>query len=495
MEFLMMTNYSSETTKAVVMSDYNVTTLSPEVKKKLLGTLNLKQTIKYSPVLAVYILMMVIGLIGNAFVLYIYKFKFKRTSARTYILCLALLDFLVCCVGIPYHAFDLTHLVTYKYSTLCRVLSFLSGAVNLGSVFLLIVVAVDRYLKVCRPLKKQLIDFGDRRACAIAIISAIIISIPNAILYGNSTVEVEGLTGIECFIDDEFSESMFAIAYLGFYILVFISCVVTLIGLYFFICREIYRNQALQVADNSQRRRGCLSCTVANDSDSDNDSDDSSHERDTLAMTTMSEFVSDIDKTEHLPEEGKRILPNYKQELPEATEEVADQLKPAATSEKDSEDTHVQESLLKNDELTAGTIATKQESPQLRKKPTTKTTKKERKHKSVKPMNSSALVRHTTQGAKEKHTRKITLMMLTITVVFIVCYFPFIIISLLDSSDDQYWERMTSSEAIFVDFMLRFYLINNMANAIIYSFWDERFRRECILIIRKLFCFCKRMKK
>lgn len=73
MEILIMTNYSSETTMAVVTPEYNVTTMSPEVKKKLLGIINLKQTIKYSPVLAVYTLMMIIGLIGNSFVLYIYN--------------------------------------------------------------------------------------------------------------------------------------------------------------------------------------------------------------------------------------------------------------------------------------------------------------------------------------------------------------------------------------------------------------------------------------
>ena len=54
-------------------------------------------------------------------------------------------------------------------------------------------------------------------------------------------------------------------------------------------------------------------------------------------------------------------------------------------------------------------------------------------------------------------------MMLTITVVFIISYLPFIIISLADSADAEYCTDMSEAMAVFVDFMLRFYLINNMA--------------------------------
>ena len=124
------------------------------------------------------------------------------------------------------------------------------------------------------------------------------------------------------------------------------------------------------------------------------------------------------------------------------------------------------------------------ESPGSKKRSTKVESRKQSKHESIKPLKSNALVRHTTEEATEKHTRKITLIMLTITVVFIISYLPFIIISLADSADAEYWTDMSEGMAVFVDFMLRFYLINNMANAIIYSFWNERFRRECIVIIR-----------
>ena len=472
----------------------NTSTISADEEDRILGAINLRETIKHAPVLAFYIFIMIVGLIGNAFVLYIYKIKFKRSSARTYILCLALLDFLVCCVGLPYHALDLTHLLTYQHTEVCQALSYLSGAVNLGSVFVLMVVAVDRFLKVCRPLKKQVVDFGNRRACAIAIISAIILSIPNAIIYGESSVtkSAQGynLTGVECFIDDDYAEGTFAVAYLGFYILVFIICVLSLVVLYTFICREIYRNQAFHSQDSSGNA-GCFSCTSANRDDIDSDSDCTIGQSEAYTMTTMSDSVAEVDKRN--TENEVEHMDTIKEEQHIVPTDTFKNANETATST-EAENGGVKESLLKTPETIKTRESKHVESPSSKKRSTKVESRKQSKHESIKPLKSNALVRHTTKGATEKHTRKITLMMLTITVVFIISYLPFIIISLADSADAEYWTDMPEGMAVFVDFMLRFYLINNMANAIIYSFWDERFRRECIVIIRRLFC-CKDQKK
>jgi hypothetical protein len=108
--------------------------------------------------------------------------------------------------------------------------------------------------------------------------------------------------------------------------------------------------------------------------------------------------------------------------------------------------------------------------------------------------NSCAMVRHVRPGSKavEKNTMKITLMMLTFTVVFIISYLPFIIISILDSTDEDFWADRGIIESVFLDFMLRLYLVNNVANPIIYSFWDHRFRKETKMLLKKLTCCIKR---
>ena len=223
----------------------------------------------------------------------------------------------MCCVGLPYHTLDLTHLLTYHHTEIRQALSNLSGAANLGSVFVLMVVTVDRFQNVCRPLKKQVVDFGSRRACAIAIISAIIISIPNVIIYGEGSVtkSAQGynLTGVECFIDDEYAESTFAVAYLGFYILVFIICVLALVVLYTFICREIYRNQAFHSQDYSGNG-GCFRCTSANKDGINSDSNCTIGQSEVYTMITMSESVADDDKRN--VEHGVEHMDTIKEEQP-----------------------------------------------------------------------------------------------------------------------------------------------------------------------------------
>lgn len=368
------------------------------------------ERLKHIPLVVVLVIMMVVGILGNLLVLVIYKTKFKRSSARCYILSLALIDLCVCLVGIPYHVIDLTLILTYTNTNLCRTLSFLIGACTLGSVFILLVVGLDRFLKVCRPLKKQIIDFGDRKACLIAVMIAVVISIPNGIIYGHSTVVtgVQNLTGVECFIDDEYQASGLAVSYLGFNMLVFVLAVVYLIVIYGFICRKIYRhNNEITL---TKTKKICFCCSVEQqDGDGGDDAED------------------------------------------------------------------------------VNTIKNGPDGKQLKKK--APINKPERKAAKL----TSTMIRHTKPGSKadEKNTRKITLMMMTITVVFIIAYLPFIIISIMDSMDDEFWKTLTDTESLLVDLLLRLYLINNVANPIIYSFWDNRFRREASLLLKNMLCCLK----
>lgn len=373
------------------------------------------ERLKHIPLVVVLVTLMLVGIFGNLLVLVIYKTKFKRSSARCYILSLALTDLCVCLVGIPYHVIDLTLILTYTNTTLCRLLSFLIGSCTLSSVFILLVVGLDRFFKVCRPLKRQIIDFGDRKACLIAVIIAVVISIPNGIIYGHSTVVTgeQNLTGVECFIDDEYQASGLAVSYLGFNMLVFVLAVIYLIVIYGFICRKIYQhNKEITL---TKTKKICFCCSVENQ-----DEDDAEDENAASNVNTIK------NGPDGKPLEVKKKAPICKPEK-----------------------------------------------------------------KAAKP--TSTMIRHTKPGSKaeEKHTRKITLMMMTITVVFIIAYLPFIIISILDSVDDDFWKTLTYTESLLTDLLLRLYLINNVANPIIYSFWDNRFRREASILLKKMICCMK----
>ncbi|XP_045182382.1 cholecystokinin receptor type A-like [Mercenaria mercenaria] len=381
-----------------------------------LAQLNKLELTKYLPVTIILVIIMCVGIVGNFLVLFIYKRKFKRSSARVYILSLALADLTVCIFGIPYHVLDLTLILNYTDIYLCKVFSYFIGACTFSSIFILIVVGLDRYLKVCRPLKRQIVDFGDRKACIIAVFVAIVISVPNGIIYGHSSVHtgVNNLTGVECFIADEFQGSGLAFGYLGFTMLVFLVCVVMLIIMYAFICHTIYKNDSSTGEITLQnRRKMCLCCSI---------------------------------------------------------------------------DSHDVEEEVGAEQVELQKINTSAEEPDR------KHYKKKNEHRNKdKFRHRETMIRHSQRkGTKieEKNTRKITLMMMTITIVFIIAYLPFIIISTMDNLDETFWDDLAESKALIYDLLLRIYLINNAANPIIYSFWDARFRTETVRLFRKiLFCW------
>ncbi|KAL4217891.1 hypothetical protein ACF0H5_022630 [Mactra antiquata] len=393
--------------------------------------LNEKERTLYCGLMIFFVIIMLVGIIGNVLVLIIYKTKFKRSSARVYILSLALADLSVCVIGLPYHILDLTYILTYKYVNTCKVLSFFIGACTISSIFILLVVGLDRYLKVCRPLKKQIIDFGDRKACLIAVCIAIIVSIPNGLLYGHSTVatRLENITGVECFIDDDFQDSELAIGYLGFNFLLFIGSVVYLAIIYGFICRKIYKTDQMsgEITLSTGRR---ICCCRIQDRDDEPDGDDVDEISDKNVEVQLVNVKIDDVNTEN--------------------DDVNKACVPMSTGK------------------ATGPIA------------------KPRKSRDT----GATMIRHRIPGSKaqEKNTRKITLMMLTITVVFIISYLPFIVISIVDTLDESLWSSASDTWLLIYDFLLRIYIINNVANPIIYGFWDSRFRKEVLNLFKKIMC-------
>ncbi|KAH3709554.1 hypothetical protein DPMN_069018 [Dreissena polymorpha] len=102
---------------------------------------------------------------------------------------------------------------------------------------------------------------------------------------------------------------------------------------------------------------------------------------------------------------------------------------------------------------------------------------------------SNTLVRNTVSGikCKEKHKRKITRMMLTITIVFIVTYLPFMVLSVVTTLVYDFWDGLPGYEEVLYDSILRLYLLNNIANPIIYSFMDVKFIREVASMFKGIF--------
>lgn len=129
------------------------------------------------------VLYMVIGLFGNILVIFIYIFKLKKKDDRYFIPVLATMDLTACSVGSSY-ALAL-NLLPAKFTSdiLCKVLWYFSQATTISSGLLLVVIAVQRYLKVCKPMLSLTLRWK-RIAIFLCFITSSIFSIPTLFFYG-----------------------------------------------------------------------------------------------------------------------------------------------------------------------------------------------------------------------------------------------------------------------------------------------------------------------
>lgn len=150
--------------------------------------------------------MILVGTIGNVLVILVFTFKFSKSTYRVYVLCLAYLDTVNCCVTMP---FVLTYLLfsqNYPSDVLCKFGHFVGFYIGLASPFTLILIAADRYRNICQPLCLQMTEKKAQLSCIIVNIASFTMSWHVPVIYGSTKHEIKGLnlTVTRCFKEDDF---------------------------------------------------------------------------------------------------------------------------------------------------------------------------------------------------------------------------------------------------------------------------------------------------
>ena len=146
--------------------------------------------------LAVYFL---IGLLGNSTVLYVYTRKIY-SEARFFIPVLAVLDLIGVIVNCSFSMSINILPVMFDSDIACKVMWFLAMLTTGVSAFTLLVIAVQRYRKICKPFKKQMTYQLKRVSIVVVIIIMLFLATPGLAFYGSSPVEKSGMnvTGYRC---------------------------------------------------------------------------------------------------------------------------------------------------------------------------------------------------------------------------------------------------------------------------------------------------------
>lgn len=196
-----------------------------------------------------------VGVIGNSLVLLVYRLRLKtEMNERYFIPILAFLDLLSSIFS------SLNGLVAYFFYTnypsegLCKFLHFSSFLTSAASAHTLLLIAIQRYRKICIPFGKQMDLFWKRVSLAIVMILSLCYSFPVIFSAGYMFRKEENLTVRYCAIDAGEFPKFYQIYFIGIFLIVVLN-IFAITVLYANMACSIYRRGR----KSEQRSRGIFS--------------------------------------------------------------------------------------------------------------------------------------------------------------------------------------------------------------------------------------------
>ncbi|XP_050411505.1 G-protein coupled receptor 84 [Patella vulgata] len=180
-----------------------------------------------------------IGLIGNAVVVYIYGFRFKPSAFNIIILFLGVINLIFCVFDMPLEISNMTYPVEFRG---CWIIFTLATFTAWATGMALLAIAALRYRAVCQPLKPSISVFRARVLVTVIFFTSILTSAPTGIVVVNSHENLEGnLYVVNCDNDKDSEETVYPMLYLGFEFCVFAVAFISIIVLYSFIGKLLWK--------------------------------------------------------------------------------------------------------------------------------------------------------------------------------------------------------------------------------------------------------------
>lgn len=397
-------------------SNVNSSMLDPEVEKEFLRVLDEREFQMLIPSFIMILLVIFIGVPGNLITVYVYKKRMRRTASRVFILALAICDLINCIITMPAEISIIVDFLTYDHPVICCIGRALTYILNGISALLLCGIAVDRFRKICRPLKPVFTPKKTKAICMAAAALGFAFYIPAFILYGTQTVEIDypngdvsfHVTGYTCQIKDQYKGSKIQTYILGIWFLATLIIMVALIVIYARIGHAVYKRLKLE-----EKRHYSVSTAAKPEKRKQVNADNSSE--------TSCSFEDNLE--------------TERKAQPQVLKSMSMPLR------------HKIGKGLKNQfRLSA---------------PTVYSLKKE------------AVSRRIRAG-------RTTMMLFSVTIAYVLSFIPFVTIVTIRTMNPNIYTSLTGVEKSVWNFFLRSYVINCAVNPILYGFFNKDFRKKMI---------------
>ncbi|XP_061173009.1 dopamine receptor 2-like [Saccostrea echinata] len=402
------------------------------------------------------VILMVIGVIGNIHVLAVFGLNFQKSSTYvTFVFSLAVINFLMCSIEIPFEILDLLYPYGLFSGSFCKVFRSSNAGLSMSSVFLLLLIAVDRYKRVCHPLKIQW-SIKKSRILIVTVISvATFLAIPVIFVFGPHTTEIAaGVHVQKCFFDDNVKGSLYPLMYLVVLQLVAVVSELVLVFSYLSIglaIRKHARKRAKMTQFQIKRSKIKKVC-----SENLNSLSNHSSLSDMDSVKTLSISIIDIKEKMEMsgddPKEHDNEISKYDKQKSKTTQ--------TPEADNDFSDVHDDEDNNRN---------------------SCSTTQSEVK-------NNIKKKRASINSQAKKHTK----VFFVVTLVFIIMYTPYLILGVFLALKDKFRENMNDVELTFYRLAMRLVYVNDVINCFIYGVFDHRFKTCVFRFYKRLFSLFKR---
>lgn len=418
----------------------NMTSVTTD--EELLTALNDEKVKLMIPVIVYVSILMLLGTFGNILVLVYYGCKSRSSTNSFFIVALAVFDLSVCAVTMPIEIMDLRFYYMFTNVPACKISRVLNHLAANGSASTLLAIAVDRFRRLCCPLKPQLEIKHAKIAVFLASSLAIVLSWPALIFYKPVTVNIINpenktliLQGSDCTTakDDKYRTYLWAFNIVQF--VIYIVATVILIVLYALVGRAIYRYK---------RRR--------------------------LKFASTKRIAYD-------PKYNQNGIQSKKSSKDKDNCGTESEIGNSSTIESDSADISIQtvESILENNSKNFDDIGSCKE---IEDAPHSKRIEIGRKQfKASRNINNNSRYKTPKEKTPDVKTIKCTILMLVITIFFIVGYLPYLVLVIWRIFQSDYeGEILSDSALVGFNIGIRSYLIPSCVNPLLYGGFNDNFR-------------------
>ncbi|XP_067666094.1 alpha-2Da adrenergic receptor-like isoform X1 [Haliotis asinina] len=390
------------------------------LQKKYVDLLNEDTALKLVVPIIFVAIMMLIGVLGNVLVIYIYGCRWHRATTKIFVTTLAVLDLVNCIITMPTEIVILRNFYYLDMPVYCQLSRFSTFWMNNNSAIVLLIISIDRFIKICKPNKNSFSYNGSKMACGVAVLIGLAVSWPALVIYGKQIVFFPTKRGymkfVLCHVDDSVKDKWYAEGYYIYLWIGFIATAMVMIVLYTLIGVRIWMRKVRM------------------------------DKRTESVRTTSFQFST---------AEGRKI---YKGSMEKRSENA-----PKRASE-DSSGEEMADDVFRSNDSSSDTV------PQQRRN----------------RLATLASIKFTKHGIQ---AGRATLMLAIITAVYVISFLPFLVITMIRTViGDTWYPNLSDGQKVAVNLFLRSYLVSNTANPIIYGFCNIQFRRECVLLCKRMAC-------